>query len=156
MYFFLQFLIFLAYLLKLPACEPGQNGLNERQLEEQSNTEEEHDIGLSSSGRPMGLEVGSLGEQHRCPPGFPRGNSVTKFTLYFLCSFPPSCANGDHLPLCFCPAAPMGYHQGYRQGCPRAGQEGGRLLPGTALWVVPDPKKSTTRTRSSETALQGR
>jgi len=71
LYFLLQFLIILSDLLKLQVCEPSQNGLNEWQLEEQRNTEEEHDVGLSSSGRPMGLEAGSLGEQHRCPPGFP-------------------------------------------------------------------------------------
>lgn len=158
MYFLLQFLIFLAHLLKLQACEPSQNGLNERQLEEQGTTEEEHDVGLSSSGRPMGLEVGSLGEQHRCPPGFPRGNCVTKFTLCPLCPFPPSCPNGDHLPLCFLSRCSPGLPSKFtRRGCPRAGREGGRLLPGTVLWAVPDPQKADNQdTQLGETALQGR
>lgn len=92
-------------------------------------------MGLSSSGRPMGLEVGWLGEQQRCLP------CVTKLTLRPLCLLPPSCANWDHLPPGFGLAAPLGYHQICTQGCPRADQKGGHLLLGTALWAVPDPPK---------------
>lgn len=121
----------------------------ERQLEEQSDTEEEHAVGLSKSGRPMGVEIGWLGEQQRCLP------CGTKLILRPLCLLPPSCANWDHLPPGFGLAAPLGYHQIYTQGCPRADQKGGHLLLGTALWAVPDPPQKggqPRRCREGDTA----